>query len=108
MKTTTTKPQTNPRLCYAMVDNSYLLLTCPCCCSPSLGIGRDCGNHGVCRRSASEGEAACVTGISEADVVTGALGGGGDITVEGGGVTGRSTSTEATIVTPKSKLLLQS
>jgi len=49
-----------------------------------------------------------VTGISEADVVTGALGGGGDITVEGGGVTGRSTSTEATIVTPKSKLLLQS
>lgn len=43
--------------------------------------------------SASKGKAACVAGISEADVVTGVLGGGGDIALEGGGSTGRSRST---------------
>lgn len=54
---------------------------------------------------ATEGEAAYATSTLQEDVAIGAHGGGGDVNATGGGVTGRSTTTEISIATPKSKLL---
>jgi len=54
---------------------------------------------------AMEGEAAYATSISQDDIAIGAHGDGGDVIATGGGVTGRSTTTEVSIVIPKSKSL---
>ena len=51
-----------------------------------------------------EGEAASASSISQGDIATDALGGGRDVIATGGSITRRSTTTEVTIATPKSKL----
>ena len=52
-----------------------------------------------------EGEAAYALSVSQENIAIGAHGGGRDVNATGGGVTRRSTITEVSIATPKSKLL---
>lgn len=54
---------------------------------------------------AMEGEAAYALSVSQENIAIGAHGGGMDVNATGGGVTRRSTITEVSIATPKSKLL---